>query len=71
MALQPKSNIFNTTAVDDMKQIWKRTRTLYQRSVISHILQMIALNIPPDPVLIVQNTGSGESINCSIDMLCC
>lgn len=69
MASTPKTDIFDSIAADTMKQIWNRTPRSYQGPVISHLLQMMALNIHPDPVLLVQSTGSGKStvpLTCSV-----
>ena len=58
---------FITVAKDAMLQVWGRNPRHYQSFVISHILRMMAKQTKPDPVLLVQSTGSGKS---SIPLTC-
>ena len=44
-----------------MQKVFNRTPRLYQGPVISHLLKMMAFELPPEPVLMVQPTGSGKS----------
>ena len=52
---------FDEIAADTMQLVWGRSPRNYQAIVIPHILRMMAGNIPPNPVLLVQSTGSGKS----------
>ena len=52
---------FDTVAPETMQCAWGRTPRHYQAIVIPHILRMMAGVIPPNPVLMVQSTGSGKS----------
>ena len=52
---------FDTVASETMQCVWGRTPRHYQAIVIPHILRMMAGVIPPNPVLMVQSTGSGKS----------
>ena len=52
-----------------MQKMFNRTPRNYQGPVISHILKMMTNELPPEPILMVQPTGSGKStvpLTCSV-----
>ena len=52
-----------------MHSTFNRTPRPFQSAIISHLLKMMAFEIPPEPVLMIQPTGSGKStipLTCSI-----
>lgn len=53
---------YYTIAVDAMQSVFGRTPRGYQGVVIPHILKMMMFQIQPNPVLLVQSTGSGKSM---------
>ena len=60
---------FTSIAADTMNEIWGRKPRPFQLLIISHILCTMAGTIKPEPVLLVQSTGSGKSsipLTCSI-----
>ena len=53
--------IFNVISQQAMEAVWSRTPRGYQIDVIPHIIKMMLGNSTPEPVLLVQGTGSGKS----------
>ena len=52
---------FDEIAAATMQSVWGRSPRNFQAIVIPHILRMMAGVLRPDPVLLVQSTGSGKS----------
>ena len=52
---------YSSIASSAMEKIYNRTPRSFQRLVISHLLKMMAFELQPEPVLMVQPTGSGKS----------
>ena len=52
---------FISIADEAMNHIWGRKPQFYQSHVICHILCMMAKHNNPEPILLVQCTGSGKS----------
>ena len=50
-----------TIASSAMEKVFSRTPRSYQGLVVSHLLKTMAFELPPEPVLMVQPTGSGKS----------
>lgn len=50
-----------------MQKMFNRSPRLYQGQIISHILKMMTNELPPEPVLMIQPTGSGKS---SVPLTC-
>ena len=60
---------FASIAKDAMEQVWSQSPRGYQSHVITHILRMMSFTCQPEPVLLVQSTGSGKSsvpLTCSV-----
>ena len=60
---------FAAVAKNAMEQVWSRSPRNFQSYVIAHLLRMLAGHLTPEPVLLVQSTGSGKSsipLTCSI-----
>lgn len=60
---------FHAITTSAMQSIWSRSPRGYQNIVIPHVLRMMANVYPPEPVLVVQSTGSGKStipLTCSV-----
>ena len=53
--------MYTSIACSAMETMWNRTPNDFQSEVIPFILQMIAKDITPQPILLVQPTGSGKS----------
>ena len=52
-----------------MQKMFNRSPRLYQAQIITHILKMMSNELPPEPILMVQPTGSGKStvpLTCAI-----
>ena len=50
-----------------MQKMFNRSPRLYQGQIISHILKMMTNELPPEPVLMIQPTGSGKT---SVPLTC-
>ena len=53
-------NEYNRIAVDAMETIWSKRPRGYQNIIIPHLIRMMSYDVPPEPVLLVQSTGSGK-----------
>ena len=53
--------MYSSIARSAMETVWNRSPNDFQSEVIPFILQMIAQDITPQPILLVQPTGSGKS----------